>query len=149
MRGALWDKSRTRRPRDGVMPDEHERRNDALDGLRLLAVAAVMAFHFGVPQADGGFLGVDVFFVLSGFLITRVLLRQVERRRVDLASFWTRRARRLAPALLLGIGAVIALGGGRRARHGARRPQRRHHGNARLRRELASHLVGQLLRGNR
>ena len=50
-------------------------RNDALDGLRLFAVAAVMAFHFGLPHAAAGFLGVDVFFVLSGYLITSLLLR--------------------------------------------------------------------------
>ena len=55
-------------------------RNDALDGLRLLAVAAVMAFHFGLPDAAAGFLGVDVFFVLSGFLITSLLLARIGRR---------------------------------------------------------------------
>ncbi|MFL5952886.1 MAG: acyltransferase family protein [Gaiellaceae bacterium] len=75
-------------------------RNDALDGLRLLAVCAVMAFHFGLPHAAGGFLGVDVFFVLSGFLITSLLLRQVERGRIDVLDFWTRRLRRLIPAVL-------------------------------------------------
>ena len=92
------------------MSNDHGRRNDALDGLRLLAVAAVMAFHFGIPGAEGGFLGVDLFFVLSGFLITRVLLGTVERRRVDLGSFWARRARRLAPALVVALGVVIAWG---------------------------------------
>jgi peptidoglycan/LPS O-acetylase OafA/YrhL len=91
-------------------PSARGHRNDALDGLRFLAVAAVMAYHFGVPGSQGGFLGVDLFFVLSGFLITGVLLRQVERRHVDLASFWTRRVRRLAPALVLGLAAVIAWG---------------------------------------
>ena len=63
-------------------------RNDALDGLRLLAVVAVMAFHFGLPHADAGFLGVDVFFVLSGYLITSLLLTQLERGRVELVEFW-------------------------------------------------------------
>src|SRR4051812_20006799 len=53
----------------------HAERNAALDGIRFVAVAAVMAFHFGVPGAGGGFLGVDLFFVLSGFLITSMLLR--------------------------------------------------------------------------
>ena len=57
-----------------MAPTDQGGRNDALDGLRLLAVAAVMAFHFGLPYASGGFLGVDVFFVLSGFLITSLLL---------------------------------------------------------------------------
>jgi peptidoglycan/LPS O-acetylase OafA/YrhL len=85
-------------------------RNDALDGLRFVAVAAVLAFHFGVPGADAGFLGVDLFFVLSGFVITSILLRQVEEGRVRLADFWARRVRRLAPAVLLALAALIAWG---------------------------------------
>ena len=85
-------------------------RNDALDGLRALAVAAVMAFHLGVPGADAGFLGVDVFFVLSGFIITRLLLVQMEQGRLDVLGFWVRRVRRLAPALVVAVGAVIAWG---------------------------------------
>ena len=82
-------------------------RNDALDGLRLLAVAAVMAFHFGVPGASGGFLGVDVFFVLSGFLITSLLLAQMRQRQLDVFDFWTRRLRRLLPALLVLMAVVV------------------------------------------
>src|SRR5581483_5756603 len=85
-------------------------RNAALDGLRLLAVAAVMAFHFGLPGADGGFLGVDVFFVLSGFLITSLLLHESRDGRLDVIAFWTRRLRRLLPALLVLLGAVVAWG---------------------------------------
>jgi peptidoglycan/LPS O-acetylase OafA/YrhL len=74
----------------------------ALDGIRALAVAAVLAFHADMPWARGGFLGVDAFFVLSGFLITSLLL--VEWRRsesINLLAFWARRARRLLPALFL------------------------------------------------
>ncbi len=82
-------------------------RNDALDGLRLLAVAAVMAFHFGLPHAAGGFLGVDVFFVLSGYLITSILVAQLERGRIRVFEFWTRRMRRLIPALLVVLGVVV------------------------------------------
>jgi peptidoglycan/LPS O-acetylase OafA/YrhL len=82
-------------------------RNDALDGLRLLAVAAVMAFHFGLPGASGGFLGVDVFFVLSGFLITSLLLGRMNQGRVDVLDFWARRLRRLLPALLVLIGVMV------------------------------------------
>lgn len=74
----------------------------ALDGLRGLAVAAVLLFHAEVPGVPGGHLGVTAFFTLSGFLITALLL--VERRstgRIDLKAFWTRRARRLVPAVLV------------------------------------------------
>jgi peptidoglycan/LPS O-acetylase OafA/YrhL len=85
-------------------------RNDALDGLRLLAVAAVMAFHFGLPGAAGGFLGVDVFFVLSGYLITSLLLSRMSRGRLDVIDFWNRRLRRLLPALLVVIGVLVAWG---------------------------------------
>src|SRR5260221_3044162 len=85
-------------------------RNDALDGLRLLAVAGVMAFQFGLPGAQGGFLGVDVFFVLSGFLITSLLLRRMREGRLDVFDFWTRRLRRLLPALLVLVGVVAGWG---------------------------------------
>src|SRR5438445_5555924 len=76
----------------------------ALDGLRGAAVAAVLLFHGG--HLDGGFLGVDLFFVLSGFLITRLLLEQAATGRVDLREFWARRARRLLPALAVVLVAV-------------------------------------------
>lgn len=69
-----------------------------LDGLRALAVSAVLLFHGGYLQ--GGFLGVDLFFALSGFLITSLLLRDASGAGVRLRSFWGRRARRLLPALL-------------------------------------------------
>ncbi|MBA3267613.1 MAG: acyltransferase [Acidimicrobiia bacterium] len=73
-----------------------------LDGLRALAVAAVLVYHSDLPWARGGFIGVDVFFVLSGFLITGLLLADRERHgRIRLRRFWTRRARRLLPALIL------------------------------------------------
>ena len=78
-----------------------------LDGLRALAVASVMAFHFGLGWFSGGFLGVDVFYVLSGFLITLLLLHELERRQsVRLGAFWARRARRLLPCLVLVVVAV-------------------------------------------
>jgi peptidoglycan/LPS O-acetylase OafA/YrhL len=88
----------------------HADRNDALDGLRFVAVAAVLAFHHRIPGAEAGFLGVDLFFVLSGFLITTILLRQVERGRISLSNFWTRRVRRLAPALIVALTAMIVWG---------------------------------------
>jgi peptidoglycan/LPS O-acetylase OafA/YrhL len=74
----------------------------ALDGLRAFAVAGVIAYHFGFHWADGGYLGVDLFFVLSGFLITSLLASEwVSTKRIGLRSFWARRARRLLPAVLV------------------------------------------------
>jgi peptidoglycan/LPS O-acetylase OafA/YrhL len=81
------------------------RHQPALDGLRGLAAAAVLLFHGGHLQ--GGFLGVDAFFVLSGFLITSLLLVEAgDRGRISLRAFWARRARRLLPALACVLGAV-------------------------------------------
>jgi peptidoglycan/LPS O-acetylase OafA/YrhL len=74
----------------------------ALDGLRAIAVASVFAYHADVRWAQGGFLGVDVFFVISGFLITALLLAEWRQHSwLDVASFWKRRALRLLPALLV------------------------------------------------
>ena len=74
----------------------------ALDGLRAVAVLGVMLYHGGAPVVSGGFLGIDVFFVLSGFLITSLLLSEWARRlTIQLGQFWARRARRLLPALLV------------------------------------------------
>ncbi len=70
-----------------------------IEGMRAIAVGVVLAFHAGLPWFAGGFVGVDVFFVLSGFLITGLLAREVSRSgRVALGRFWARRARRLLPA---------------------------------------------------
>jgi peptidoglycan/LPS O-acetylase OafA/YrhL len=75
---------------------------DGLDGLRGLAVIAVVLYHGGVSWANGGFLGVELFFVLSGFLITSLLMREwLSSGTVVLANFWARRARRLLPALFV------------------------------------------------
>ncbi|WP_229481627.1 acyltransferase family protein [Mycolicibacterium mageritense] len=81
----------------------------ALDGIRAIAVLLVLAGHAGVPGMAGGFIGVDVFFVLSGFLITSLLLDEFSRTdRIDLKSFWVRRARRLLPAMIVMTLAVVA-----------------------------------------
>jgi peptidoglycan/LPS O-acetylase OafA/YrhL len=74
----------------------------ALDGIRAFAVGSVMLYHASQSWALGGFLGVDAFFVLSGFLITTLLVTEWSGSgRIDLGAFWVRRARRLLPALLL------------------------------------------------
>src|SRR5438105_8548091 len=79
----------------------------ALDGLRAVAVLAVILYHLDYHWARGGYLGVDTFFVLSGYLITSLLLTEWERtQRITLRAFWVRRARRLLPALLLVLFAV-------------------------------------------
>ena len=91
----------------------HEAYWPALDGIRALAVSAVIAYHLG--HLPGGWIGVDVFFVLSGYLITTLLLRQEEQSgSVVSLAFWGRRARRLLPAvfLLLATLAVYAWAGG-------------------------------------
>lgn len=81
-----------------------------IEGLRGVAVALVVLFHAGVAGFSGGFVGVDVFFVLSGFLITGLLLDEIDRRqRIDLVGFYARRARRLLPASLLVFVATVVL----------------------------------------
>jgi peptidoglycan/LPS O-acetylase OafA/YrhL len=80
-----------------------------IEGLRALAVGIVIAYHAGVPFLSGGFIGVDVFFVLSGFLITSLLLAELDRTGyVDFARFYARRARRLLPAATLVLVATAA-----------------------------------------
>jgi peptidoglycan/LPS O-acetylase OafA/YrhL len=70
-----------------------------IDGLRAVAVVPVILFHAGISGFDGGFLGVDVFFVISGFLITAIITAELETGRFSLARFYERRARRILPAL--------------------------------------------------
>ena len=95
----------TRRTSDPAPKFEYQ---PALDGLRALAVLGVLLYHARVSWAPGGFLGVDAFFVLSGFLITSLLVDEWRKRgRIDFRAFWARRARRLLPALVL---VVIAVG---------------------------------------
>jgi peptidoglycan/LPS O-acetylase OafA/YrhL len=80
-----------------------------LDGLRAIAVTVVLLFHAGVSWTSGGYIGVDLFFVISGFLITSLLLVDYDRLgRVDLRDFYRRRARRLLPALYLLLVVVTA-----------------------------------------
>jgi peptidoglycan/LPS O-acetylase OafA/YrhL len=81
-----------------------------VEGLRAVAVGAVLLYHAGVPFAPGGYVGVDVFFVISGFLITGLLVRELEGTgTVSLARFYSRRAKRLLPLTVVVLGAVVLL----------------------------------------
>lgn len=92
----------TARPRSRYIP--------ALDGIRTLAVAAVVLYHLGLGWMQGGLQGVTMFFVLSGYLITHLLIVEYDGTgRIDLKDFWIRRARRLMPAVLIVIVATIIL----------------------------------------
>jgi peptidoglycan/LPS O-acetylase OafA/YrhL len=91
-------------PRQGFRPD--------IQGLRALAVGIVMLDHAGFTTFGGGYVGVDVFFVISGFLITSLLMREAERdRSISLVGFYSRRARRILPAatLVLVVTALVSL----------------------------------------
>ena len=70
-----------------------------IDGLRAVAILPVLLFHAGFESASGGFVGVDVFFVISGYLITSLILKEKEEGCFTLVGFYERRARRILPAL--------------------------------------------------
>ncbi len=109
-------------PEPALSPHEAERereeksaydghRIDALDGIRALAVMVVLLFHVNTPGFAAGFLGVDLFFVLSGFLITGLLVNDVRKyQRVRFGTFYTRRVKRLLPASVLVIMVVVIVG---------------------------------------
>ncbi len=99
-RQGVLHKGELRAEPSGYMP--------GLDGLRALAVGAVILYHLGAAWAPGGLLGVNLFFVLSGYLITNILLTQWESAgRIDLKDFWLRRAKRLLPALFVMLAGVM------------------------------------------
>ncbi|MFG6540393.1 acyltransferase family protein, partial [Sulfitobacter sp. M22298] len=76
-----------------------------VDGLRAIAVVPVVFFHAGFSLFKGGFVGVDVFFVISGYLITSILLKELEAGTFSLLKFYERRARRILPALAVMVAA--------------------------------------------
>lgn len=82
----------------------------SLDGLRGVAVVAVIAFHLFPQQLPGGFVGVDLFFTISGYIISRILLQDIAAQRYSLAGFYRKRIRRIFPALLVVFAAMLALG---------------------------------------
>jgi peptidoglycan/LPS O-acetylase OafA/YrhL len=96
-------------------PNSADRFRPEINGLRALAVVLVVLFHFQVPGFSGGFIGVDVFFVISGYLMTAIVVRRLLEDRFSLIAFYLARARRIVPALavlcvLLLVGGWLALG---------------------------------------
>lgn len=81
-----------------------------IDGLRALAVLPVIFFHAGISGFSGGFIGVDIFFVISGFLITTLIIEDLEKKRFSFSEFYERRARRILPALTLIVVITIGIG---------------------------------------
>ena len=71
-----------------------------IDGLRALAVIPVILFHLNSNLMPGGFVGVDIFFVISGFLITQIIIKESVEHRFTFRNFWARRIKRIMPALL-------------------------------------------------
>jgi peptidoglycan/LPS O-acetylase OafA/YrhL len=84
-------------------------RND-INGVRAWAVVAVILYHFGIPGLAGGFVGVDVFFVISGYLMAGIVVVALERERFSIIAFYISRARRILPALLALCASLLALG---------------------------------------
>ena len=81
-----------------------------IDGLRAVAVLPVILFHAGLQWVPGGYVGVDIFFVISGFLITGILMRELEADQFSILNFYERRARRILPALffVMTVTAILA-----------------------------------------
>ncbi len=97
-------------PHDGSRPTGAPRYRPDIDGLRALAVLAVVAFHYDVPGLAGGYVGVDVFFVISGYLITRLIVRSLDEGRFSVRDFYERRIRRIFPALFAVLAATYLIG---------------------------------------
>lgn len=97
-----WAAKLNSTPRGGYRPD--------IDGLRALAVLPVVWFHVDLPFLTGGFVGVDIFFVISGYLITGIIFREVKEQRFSYLGFYERRMRRIFPALLAMITTTLAVG---------------------------------------
>src|SRR6202163_77620 len=89
-------------PSDRYRPD--------IDGLRAIAVMLVVNFHAFPEAMPGGFIGVDIFFVISGFLITGIVVRELDQKRFSLLAFYNRRIRRIFPALIVVLCVTLVLG---------------------------------------
>jgi peptidoglycan/LPS O-acetylase OafA/YrhL len=105
---------------DGAPPSDHQVKapsiipavgyRSEIDGLRALAVLPVILFHAGFRAFGGGFIGVDIFFVISGYLITGIIWNDLEKKRFSLRRFYERRVRRILPALFLVLAVCVPLG---------------------------------------
>ena len=81
-----------------------------IDGLRAVAVLSILFFHVGIKHFSGGYVGVDVFFVISGFLITGIILSEIDKNQFTIIGFYERRIRRIFPALFTVIIVGLAVG---------------------------------------
>ncbi len=81
-----------------------------IDGLRAIAVLSILLFHLGIEQLSGGFVGVDIFFVISGYLITSIIIREINQGVFTLAGFYERRLRRILPALIIVVLVSVLIG---------------------------------------
>ena len=88
----------------------HPKYRADIDGLRALAVLSVVFFHAFPTRIRGGFIGVDIFFVISGFLISSIIFSNLEQNRFNLFEFYSRRIRRIFPALLLILISCLVFG---------------------------------------
>ena len=80
-----------------------------VDGLRAIAICSVILFHAGLTSVTGGFVGVDIFFVISGYLITKILSFEIESGNFSILDFYERRARRILPALFFVLTATTVV----------------------------------------
>ena len=92
------------------MQTNHVKYRAEIDGLRAVSVLAVVFYHAFPEYLPGGFIGVDVFFVISGYLITSILISQIDSRSFNIFDFYSRRIRRIFPSLLLVLGTVLGFG---------------------------------------
>ena len=100
--------SRWARPWRGALAEPADR-IAPIDGLRGLAILAVVGYHLNLPGFAGGFIGVDMFFVISGYLIIGQILQRLDRGDFDLLEFWARRSVRILPPLFLMLLGVLLL----------------------------------------
>lgn len=87
-----------------TVPEKSASYRPDVDGLRAVAVLAVIVYHFNAAWLPGGFTGVDIFFVISGYFIIGIIMRELRDGKFSLVEFWERRVRRIAPAMIVVLG---------------------------------------------